>query len=75
MSGIGRAKRYKHGKPYRTIKGSRSLQPVPMQPAPNGDQSYYSPGVRECSRDTPTWHREFHQEFSHERRLLESMCG
>jgi hypothetical protein len=44
-------------------------------PAPNEDQSHCSSGVRDCPRTMPAWRREFHQEASNERRLLESMGG
>jgi hypothetical protein len=53
----------------------RSAPASPGAPQPNEDQSRLTPGVRDCPRSMPAWRREFHQEFSHEQRLLESMGG
>jgi hypothetical protein len=42
---------------------------------PNIDQSHCTPGVWECPRSMQSWRRDFHQEVSDDRRLLESMGG
>ena len=40
----------------------RAAPASPGAPTPNEDQSYCSPGLKDCPRSMPAWRREFHQE-------------
>jgi hypothetical protein len=56
----------------------RAAPPSLGAPTPNEDQSYCSPGLKDCPRSMPAWRREFNQQGESEQRLLESMgswCG